>query len=331
MRRSILISPLLYVLVYLVFSKRGKITVGVCPLHRKKRKRAMLAGWLTALAGLGSVFAAAVVPNNMVAVPVIIGFVLMLAGLIGGAFGSRILAPQRIDKHFIWLNKVCAGLSPDLSRFEPSLNRHAISSRGSGSSRRVQGTRGRPSFKFPFQLVNALSQRIVVWTQLQGVTKRFECVPSTIQMKLTLGQTLYGSNVKWVPFQNTLTVLCTLGELALEEINNGALVIGLGEVGSVGNQPRDQSLRFFELLAADQMPHFLESPIIFRGVGTKPDGPKRVFGHAIVRRGRRRSMHAPGKRLLCSKLPRIPSDSTAARRADTSGEPARIRPSVPSL
>lgn len=66
----------------------------------------MFAGWLTALAGFGSFCAATAVPNNMVAVPVILGFVLILAGLIGGAFGSRILVPRRIDKHFIWLNKV---------------------------------------------------------------------------------------------------------------------------------------------------------------------------------------------------------------------------------
>jgi hypothetical protein len=34
------------------------------------------------------------------------GIGLLLAGLIGGLFGSRILVPVRIDKHFIWLSKV---------------------------------------------------------------------------------------------------------------------------------------------------------------------------------------------------------------------------------
>jgi hypothetical protein len=102
----LILSPIIYVVVYLIVRRQGKVTVGVCPLHRKKRTRAILVGWLIALAGIGSFFVAAVVPNNLVGASVVIGFVLILAGLIGGAFGSRILIPQRIDKHFIWLNKV---------------------------------------------------------------------------------------------------------------------------------------------------------------------------------------------------------------------------------
>ena len=39
----------------------------------------------------------------------------------------------------------------------------------------------------------------------------------------------------------------------------------------------------------------------------------------------------PSTELLCSKVPMIPSDSTAARRAATSFEADKIRPSVPSL
>jgi hypothetical protein len=102
----IVVSPLLYILVYLILSKKGKVTAGVCRLHRKKRRTAILSGWLTALAGIGSFFFAAVVPNDMAAYPVIGGFLLLLTGLLGGVFGSRIFVPQRIDKHFIWLNKL---------------------------------------------------------------------------------------------------------------------------------------------------------------------------------------------------------------------------------
>jgi hypothetical protein len=102
----ILLNLILYILVYVIVSRKGKVTVGVCPLHRKKRTRAILFGWLAALAGFASFFAAAVVPNNLVAVPIIVGVVLIFAGIIGGMFGSRILVPARIDKHFIWLSKV---------------------------------------------------------------------------------------------------------------------------------------------------------------------------------------------------------------------------------
>ncbi len=68
--------------------------------------RAILIGWLVALAGFASFFTAAITPNDLVAVPIIFGFVLIFAGIIGGMLGARILVPARIDKHFIWLTKV---------------------------------------------------------------------------------------------------------------------------------------------------------------------------------------------------------------------------------
>jgi hypothetical protein len=102
----ILVNLILYILVYVVVSRRGKVTVGVCPAHRRKRLRAILAGWLAALAGIGSFVVAAFVPDKMVAIPIIAGAVLIFAGLIGGMNGSRILVTARIDKHFIWLRKV---------------------------------------------------------------------------------------------------------------------------------------------------------------------------------------------------------------------------------
>lgn len=104
-----LISPILYVLVYLILRKRGTVTVGVCARHREIRTRAILWGCGLSLAGLGSVIATAGVPENLVPFSVLGGIVLLLVGLITGAFGSRILVPKRIDKHFIHLTKV----SPD--------------------------------------------------------------------------------------------------------------------------------------------------------------------------------------------------------------------------
>lgn len=102
----ILCGVLIFVLVYLVMSRRGKVTVGLCPLHRRKRKRAMMWGWLSVLAAIVSIIAVGVVPEQFAPVAVGSGVLLLLAGLIGGMLGSRILVPVRIDKHFIWLSKV---------------------------------------------------------------------------------------------------------------------------------------------------------------------------------------------------------------------------------
>ena len=80
--------------------------MGLCPLHREQRKRAIAFGWLSALAGFASIVVAAFVPEWMVAIPLIAGFVLIIGGLLGGALGSHIFVVKRIDKHFIWLGKV---------------------------------------------------------------------------------------------------------------------------------------------------------------------------------------------------------------------------------
>ena len=66
----------------------------------------MLAGWLTAMAGIVSMIAAGIVPDQITPIAVIAGIILLSVGLVGGLFGSRILVPARIDKHFIWLSNI---------------------------------------------------------------------------------------------------------------------------------------------------------------------------------------------------------------------------------
>lgn len=102
----LLINLLLYIIALLFICWKATITVGVCKLHQRKRTRAIVVGWLTALAGIGSMFAAAVVPDKAVPIMVITGIVLLLAGVIGGMLGSRILVVERIDNDFVWLSHV---------------------------------------------------------------------------------------------------------------------------------------------------------------------------------------------------------------------------------
>jgi hypothetical protein len=111
-----LIGPILFLVVYVIVSWRGKVTVGLCPLHRKKRGRAIALGWLTALAGIGCIIATGIASDSLTAMGISsnlllslgigVGIVLLLAAMIGGAVGARVLVPTRIDKNFIWLTKV---------------------------------------------------------------------------------------------------------------------------------------------------------------------------------------------------------------------------------
>jgi hypothetical protein len=102
----LVVGPLPFLVVYLIVSKKGKITVGLCPQHRKRRRQAIALGWLTAFVGIGAMIATGFVPDRFLAIPLISGLVILLGGMIGGSVGSRVLLPDRIDKNFIWLRKV---------------------------------------------------------------------------------------------------------------------------------------------------------------------------------------------------------------------------------
>ena len=95
--------------VYLFVRWRARVTVGLCPRHRRNRARAIALGWLAALAGLGSIIAGGMVSDSLQPIALIGGIVLLFVGMICRAVGSQVLVPRRIDKHFVWLSKV----SPD--------------------------------------------------------------------------------------------------------------------------------------------------------------------------------------------------------------------------
>ena len=109
----ILVSLLIYILAYFLVRWQARVTVGLCERHRTRRKRAILWGWLTSLAGIGLIIAgigfsdsARLDPNPLGPIGIVSGVVLLLAGLIGGMIGSQVLVPIRIDKNFVWLKRV---------------------------------------------------------------------------------------------------------------------------------------------------------------------------------------------------------------------------------
>jgi hypothetical protein len=117
----IFVSIFLYAIAYFFIRWQAKVTVGVCPRHRANRQRAILIGWLVALAGLGTIIVPVAFPargDDLAPILVIVGIVLILAGIIGGIVGAQVLVPQRINEHFVWLSKV----SPDYLSKLPDWN-----------------------------------------------------------------------------------------------------------------------------------------------------------------------------------------------------------------
>jgi hypothetical protein len=102
-------GPLIYFVVAVFVSNRATILVGLCELHRKKRKRAITTGWITSLAGLGLLWGAVAFVDH----DVILGGILCLTGAIAslfgmayGVIGPQVCTPKKIDKQLVWLNKI---------------------------------------------------------------------------------------------------------------------------------------------------------------------------------------------------------------------------------
>lgn len=51
-------GPIPFAIIYLCLCARGKLTAGLCPVHRTSRRRAIAIGWLTVLLGVGSMIVA---------------------------------------------------------------------------------------------------------------------------------------------------------------------------------------------------------------------------------------------------------------------------------
>lgn len=114
----------LYLLAYFIVRQRTRLTVALCPLHRRKRARAITVAWLCMIMGVGSMIVGGAssepgtVSKPLAGITFLTGLVLILAGVVIGAVGSQVLVPKRIDKHFVWLSRV----SPDYLATLPDWN-----------------------------------------------------------------------------------------------------------------------------------------------------------------------------------------------------------------
>ncbi|HWE37172.1 MAG TPA: hypothetical protein VG406_11450 [Isosphaeraceae bacterium] len=99
----LMVSPLIYIIVALIVRKTGKVEVGLCGRHARRRLTAILIGWTLALAGIAGMVLT--IPIDM---PELGGggAILFFIGLLCGAFGARTVYPERIDTTHIWLKGV---------------------------------------------------------------------------------------------------------------------------------------------------------------------------------------------------------------------------------
>lgn len=106
-----LVNVLVYAIVAMIIQKKADIRVGLCDVHRFRRRMWMTIAWLLVLAAVLLPIILAVVANDDaaglgcgLAIPIV-----LVAGLIG-ILGTRVVRATRIDETWAWL----AGVSPDL-------------------------------------------------------------------------------------------------------------------------------------------------------------------------------------------------------------------------
>lgn len=108
----LLVSPLIYIIVALILTKRATILIGLSERWFSKRRTAIFVGWSMVLAGIGLfVYAIASIEpgpgGNITPLLVIAGILLFLVGAIYGLIAARMVAPTKITDEHIWLKGVC--------------------------------------------------------------------------------------------------------------------------------------------------------------------------------------------------------------------------------
>ncbi|HUY88547.1 MAG TPA: hypothetical protein VMV10_07425, partial [Pirellulales bacterium] len=108
----ILISLWIYLIVMFIVRHTAKIEIGLCEVHRRKRRNAIAVSWLLVLAGIGAFCVGLGLSGGFGPTPwyvpasIIGGIAMFLAGLIYAVVFVPLVAPQKIDKEYVWLKKI---------------------------------------------------------------------------------------------------------------------------------------------------------------------------------------------------------------------------------
>jgi hypothetical protein len=96
---------LIYFILSLVLSKSATIHVGLCETHAAARRRDILITWVLILLSFGLFYFAASAEEITL---LFVGLVLFLGAVIYGVVKGRVIVPQKIDDHYVWLTGVNA-------------------------------------------------------------------------------------------------------------------------------------------------------------------------------------------------------------------------------
>ena len=99
----IIVAVSLYLIVAMILRKRATVEIGLCEMHRAKRRQNILITWFLFLLGVAG-FAMAIVAGD--STYLLLGVIFLLGALIYGLMVVRVVAPSKIDEKFVWLRGV---------------------------------------------------------------------------------------------------------------------------------------------------------------------------------------------------------------------------------
>jgi hypothetical protein len=112
---SLLAGVVILLILVLVLQKRATIYIGLSQEWWRKRRRALWAGWIIGLLGLGmmigsiAILAASNGEQGWAGAGIALGLIVLLGGGIYGSAASRMVTPVRITDTHVWLK----GVHPD--------------------------------------------------------------------------------------------------------------------------------------------------------------------------------------------------------------------------
>lgn len=105
----ILLNWIIYLIVYLAVRQTAKVEFPVCPAHLSRRRRAIGLGWLVSLLGVGVIVVCvslAEVPDVVGVGGLVAGSVVVMTGIVVGVQGAQVARVRKIDKVFVYLDRV---------------------------------------------------------------------------------------------------------------------------------------------------------------------------------------------------------------------------------
>ena len=108
----VLFNLLFYAIAAMLVRKTLAVPVGLCDLHRTRRRRWIALAWglvVVAIGLLGLVFSNPVTDATMAAL-MALALLLLLGGGVVGIYGPRVVYAQRIDDRYAWIGGVSSKL-----------------------------------------------------------------------------------------------------------------------------------------------------------------------------------------------------------------------------